>query len=153
MARKTTTYLQTIILQHCKIRVQLNTECYLFIWLRREETRRPAQILTRSHQLRIETGRYARRMDIANRTCQYCSSQDEPFLLSKLPFFDSDLEDENHVLNICFLYDHARRDIKQNKRTLIRDGNFGDILNKPLHAKESARFLSQCHKQQESEHE
>ena len=136
------------------VKEEFNTECYLNIWLSREETRRLAQIRTSSHQLRIETGRYGtRRMDITNRTCQYCSSQDEVFLLSKLPFFDPILEDENHVLNICPLYDHARRNIKHNTRTLIGDGNFQDIFKNPLHAKETARFLSRCHKLRESEHE
>ena len=94
----------------------------------REETRRLAQIRTSSHNYRIETGRYdPQRMEIANRTCQYCCSQDEVFLLSKLPFFDPIVEDEIHVLDTCPLYDDARRNVKQQTRTLISNGDFGDM--------------------------
>ena len=97
--------------------------------------------------LKVETGRYGKlRQDIANRACPHCCSQDDIYLLSKLPFFQHIIEDEHHLLHICPLYNDARKKIKTVSRDLINKGSMKELFSHPLHIKELARYLSRCHK-------
>ena len=139
--------LNSKLLFYNTVKEEFRAECYLNIWLTREETRRVAQIRSSSHQLRIETGRYGNlRLDIANRTCPHCCAQDEVDLLSKLPFFDPIIEDEYHFLQTCSLYNDVKKNTKEMTMDLINTENWQELFSHPLHIKEFARYLSRCHR-------
>ena len=129
------------------IKDEFGTECYLKIWLSRSETRRVAQIRSSSHQLRVETGRYGHlRQEIANRTCQHCCSDDEVYLLSQLPFFDPIIEDEQHFIFACPLYNDVKKHVKRMTMDIISNGETKQLFGHPLHVKEFARYLTRCQK-------
>jgi hypothetical protein len=66
--------------------------------------------------IRIETGRYgSRRIHVVERLCLYCTSQ---------------VEDENHVLMHCKLYDDLREDLMDKAESVVPDFSFKNVSEK-----------------------
>ena len=93
------------------IKPEFKEELYLRLDLNSTVSKRIAQLRSSSHNLNIETGRYgANRLKLANRACKHCCTDDEGTLdlLLELPFPTPIIEDEEHVLRDCPLYDDLR---------------------------------------------
>ena len=72
--------------------------------------------------LNIETGRYgANRLKLINRVCKHCCTDDEGTLdlLLELPFPTPIIEDEEHVLSDCPLYNDLRDHLCPFTRNLL----------------------------------
>ena len=112
------------------------------------QMKRLAQFRTSAHRYNIETGRYGMKRDnILNRICRHCSNEDDVTLqlLSELPFYQPILEDENHVLNICPMYNEGRVKAK-NIQSFLLSGQISSIFSNPLLTRELAQYLVTCQK-------
>ena len=97
-----------------------------------------------AHKFNIETGRYLiNRYNPLSRICQHCSSSDiEPVrLMAELPMFEPIVENENHVLTTCSLYDDLRLNYSHRVKNLISAEAFSELFKEVQTIRETARFL------------
>ena len=84
-----------------------------------------SQLRTSSHQLHVETGRYAKNnKSPLRKICRICSTpnEDDLLLLSELPCFEPIIEDELHLLRTCPLYHDLRVSLSdQLKENIFRE--------------------------------
>ena len=104
------------------IKPDFKEELYLRLDLNSTVSKRIAQLRSSSHNLNIETGRYgANRLKLINRACKHCCTDDEGTLdlLLELPFPTPIIEDEEHVLSDCPLYDDLKDQLCPFTRNLL----------------------------------
>ena len=132
------------------IKDKFGKELYLDITMEYKDLNHISQIRTSSHKYNIETGRYGQKgLSISNRICKHCSTEDSEIIdsLCVLPFYDPIIEDEEHVLNDCPLYEDIRTKMKIETREKLTTRSGIKIAFCDVHQiREAARFLRKCHK-------
>ena len=126
------------------LKSNFSAETYLDLQLSGQEVKRLAQFRMSAHKFNIETGRYLiNRYNPLSRICQHCSSSDiEPVrLMAELPMFEPIVEDENHVLTTCSLYDDLRLNLSHRVKNLISAEAFSELFKEVQTIRETARFL------------
>ena len=89
-----------------------------------------------------------KREDVLNRICNHCSSNDpeDLALLKQQPFFNPIIEDEQHILSSCSLYDTDRIKLRPETRDLIGSSEgLKLVFNNASQICETARYLKKCH--------
>jgi hypothetical protein len=61
--------------------------------------------------------------------------------MAELPMFEPIVEDENHVLTTCSLYDDLRLNLSHRVKNLISAEAFSDLFKEVQTIRETARFL------------
>ena len=105
------------------IKGSFGLENYLGLNLTYKQLSKFSRMRTSSHRYNIETGRHglARRNNILNRVCYWCSDEEAITTLVELPFFDPVIEDEHHVLQTCPAYEDIRELISGEAKACLQE--------------------------------
>ena len=103
-----------------------------------------AKLRSSSHDLRIETGRYAKEGASikSSKACRFCTEVDVLSTLEQLPFFEDPIqESESHVLTECPGYHHLRLKLSDNLKSLIMLKAYNTIMS-TLHLEEFGKYVT-----------
>ena len=134
------------------IKPDFKEELYLRLDLNSTSSKRIAQLRSSSHNLNIETGRYgAKRLKLINRVCKHCCTNDEGTLelLLELPFSTPIIEDEEHVLRNCPLYDDLRGQLSPLTRNHLEE-NITLIFENSLAIRDIGNYVRKIFDKRES---
>ena len=129
------------------IKHEFRAEKYLNLDLDACSSKRIGQLRTSSHRYNIETGRHGtNRAKLLNRVCMHCSTQDVETLdlLLELPFPDPIIEDEDHVLRTCPLYEDLRNKLQPKTKTYL-SSDVGQIFSDSTTIRDIGRFLTKAY--------
>ena len=131
------------------VKTNFDTELHLSIKLGYTESKRLMQFRSSSHRYNIETGRYGGNKNApTSRVCWNCSTNDKDALelLCELPTIKPIVEDEQHILSECSLYDDIRCKLKHTTKLVLKDGtDLKSLFVDPTTVRDLARFLRRCH--------
>ena len=119
-------------------------ELYLRLGLDNGISKRIAQLRSSSHNLNVETGRYGEnRLKQVTRVCKHCCTEDEALLelLLELPLSEPIIEDENHVLLTCPLYEDLRQQLLPATQNLL-ENDFGSIFENAWTIRDIGNYIS-----------
>ena len=101
-----------------------------------------------SHRLNLEAARYMTEKElykkgvniIWEKRCEFCTSEDAlPF--SHLPFHDTIIEDENHILVTCPRYHALRTLLHEDTKSLLLRNEDHHLLFQPEHVQHFGRYV------------
>jgi hypothetical protein len=101
-----------------------------------------------SHRLNCETARYLTERELEKRgvnimwekRCKFCTA-DEALPLSHLPFHDTIIEDENHILVTCPKFHAPRTTLRESTKSLLLRNEDYHLLYQPEHILHFGRFV------------
>ena len=131
-----------------EIKNDFHEEKYLRLDLSASSSRAISRLRTSSHKYNVETGRYGtKRVNILNRVCKHCSTDDEESLnsLLQLPFAEPVIEDELHVLRSCPLYDDLRSKLSPLTKNYL-SSEVDALFEESATIRELGRFLNKVDK-------
>ena len=129
------------------IKNEFKEELYLRLELNSNTSKRLAQLRTSTHTLNIETGRHgANRLKLINRVCKHCCTKDMGTLelLLELPLSDPIIEDEEHVLRNCPLYDDLRDQLNPYTQNLLFE-DITTIFENSITTRDIGRYISKIY--------
>ena len=129
--------------------VKLGFGCEPYLSIDDEKARKAlARIRSSAHDLRIETGRYAKKGHIpslSDRTCRFCCTESSVTDLEDLPFFDPIIECESHAMTVCPAYHHFRMRLSDDLKIHLLLHEFAHIMHSSSLSKELGYFLSKSY--------
>ena len=136
---------QTKMQFYYQIKEEFGEEEYLNLKSRHSRTN-IAKIRSSSHDLMIERGRYSKETGVWPRVCRFCCDKDHVLGFESLPFFEGTiLENEEHCLTECPMYDSVRSSLSGDLKNLLLLRKYKDTMNS-AHVEELGKFLSSCHR-------
>ena len=125
-----------------------------FLNLHDHESRRSVMKLrSSSHRLNCETARYSTEKDLAKKgvttawekRCEFCTS-DEALPFCHLPFYDTIVEDERHVLIACPRFHAPRSVLNEDTKSLLLRNEDQHLLYQPEHIQHFGHFVKRIFK-------
>ena len=112
-----------------------------YLDVKRADRKEVSKIRVSAHDLRIETSRY--NQSNQPKHCRFCCDDHNRQLLDNLPFKETILETEEHVIVSCPAYSHMRDTLPESLRQAIDEKDFLAVFSK-YHCSHLNRFLKKC---------
>ena len=112
-----------------------------YLDIKRADRKEVSKIRVSAHDLRIETSRYSQSNQ--PKFCRFCCDDPNRRLLDHLPFSETILENEEHVITACPAYSHIRDTLPESLRSAIAEKDFSTVFSKH-HCSHVNRFLKNC---------
>ena len=131
------------------VRASSKIEFEPFLKLKDHAIRRSVMRLrSSSHRLFCETARYLTETDLIRngsnitweKRCRFCTTEDA-LLLSHLPFHDTIVEDENHILVTCPRYHAPRTSLEEHTKSLLLRNEDHHLLFQSEHVLHFGKFV------------